>query len=133
MSANTTFLLGGYSIFRQDSAVNPQPESQVLPGNSSHASYYLAIFCVLSLVYVLSPFSRSNDLDIPFYKAGKTKWIYDAENLVRDSYNKVKAAAPRPSTSTIADDNSGEPLATNIYLSSTIEYTGSKQRKAFKS
>lgn len=95
MSANSTFSLGGYNIFRQE-AVNPHPESHVLV-RSSHASYYVAILCILSLVYLFHPFGRASGVDVPFYKAGKSKWIFDAENLVRDSYNKVNSPSKLPS------------------------------------
>lgn len=94
MSINSTFSFGGYNIFRPDPTLKAQVESQALE-RSSHVSYYATIFCVLLLVYLLSPLNRSNGVDVPFYKAGKMKWIFDAESLVVDSYNKVNSVPPR--------------------------------------
>ncbi len=51
-------------------------------------SYYIALACILLTVYLVQG-HRKQKLNLPFYKAAKTKWIFSAEDLVRDSYNKV--------------------------------------------
>jgi hypothetical protein len=95
MSVNSTFSFGGYNIFRPDPTLKAQIESQT-QDPSSHVSAYVAIFSVLLLLYLLSPFNRPHGVDVPFYKAGKMKWIFDAETLVVDSYNKVSTVPRGP-------------------------------------
>lgn len=56
---------------------------------ASRLSYYIALACILLTVYFVRG-SRKGKLNLPFYKAAKTKWIFSAEDLVRDSYNKVR-------------------------------------------
>ncbi|ERT02313.1 cytochrome P450 [Sporothrix schenckii 1099-18] len=54
---------------------------------ASRLSYYIGLACVLLTVYLVHG-HRKPKLNLPFYKAAKTKWIFSAEDLVRDSYNK---------------------------------------------
>lgn len=44
---------------------------------------------MLFAVYVFRSSRNADPVNAPFYKAGRLKWMTDAENLVRDSYNKV--------------------------------------------
>lgn len=55
---------------------------------ASRLSYYIALACILLTVYLVRG-HRKEKLNLPFYKAAKSKWIFCAEDLVRDSYNKV--------------------------------------------
>ncbi|EPE09695.1 ent-kaurene oxidase [Ophiostoma piceae UAMH 11346] len=52
----------------------------------SHLRYYVAVACILLAVHMLCG-RKKDKLDLPFFKAGKTKWIFNAERLVRESYN----------------------------------------------
>ncbi len=92
-STAAAVLLRTYNIFsRTDSQyTSPVGGPRVATSTAtfgSHLSYYVALACVLLVVYVLRG-RRKSQLNLPFYKAAKTKWIFDAERLVRDSYNKV--------------------------------------------
>ncbi|TEA12755.1 Cytochrome P450 monooxygenase BOA4 [Colletotrichum sidae] len=60
---------------------------QVVPGGR-HASYYVAISAILVVAWLFQ--SRKPKLPLPFYKAAKTKWMFDAETLIRDSYKKFR-------------------------------------------
>ncbi|OLN97589.1 Ent-kaurene oxidase 4 [Colletotrichum chlorophyti] len=61
---------------------------QVVPGGK-HISYYVAISAVLLVAWLFQ--SRKQKLpDMPFYDAAKTKWMFDAETLIRDSYSKFR-------------------------------------------
>ncbi|KAK5995867.1 Cytochrome P450 monooxygenase ATR2 [Cladobotryum mycophilum] len=52
---------------------------------------YTAVAVVLLVVWLVKPSSQSDNLqDIPFYKASKRKWIFDAETLIKDSYHKFQ-------------------------------------------
>lgn len=58
---------------------------------SKHFSYYIAFGAALLVAYLFQSVqsTKSRQVEAPFYKASKMKWMFDAENLVRDSYNKV--------------------------------------------
>lgn len=132
MSVNSTFSFGGYNIFTPDPTAKGHVESQVLV-RSGHASYYVAIFSVLLLVYLLSPFRRPSGVDVPFYKAGKLKWIFDAESLVVDSYNKVNSPFGSRSRSLKGRrDHQISRFVTDVHSSFTTGYTRLKQQKAFR-
>lgn len=53
---------------------------------------YAAIAVVLLVAWLLQPSKQTSKIEAPFYKASKTKWIFDAETLIKDSYNKVCSA-----------------------------------------
>jgi ent-kaurene oxidase len=53
-----------------------------------HLSYYVAIATVLCVAWLCQS-KKQKQIDVPFYKAAKTKWLFGAEGLVLDSYNKV--------------------------------------------
>ncbi len=89
MANNTSILFGRYNIFsKMDSAVDIHPTAYTVV-RSSYLSYYVAIVVALLVAYLFKFTRQQKHLDMPFYKAAKTKWIFDAETLVRDSYNKV--------------------------------------------
>ncbi len=96
MSINTSAFFGRYSIFRtMDSAVDLDPATTlVMP--SSPLGYYVAIACILlaACVFRLSSGKVKSHVDVPFYKAAKMKWVFDADTLIRDSYRKVCAPLP---------------------------------------
>ena len=54
---------------------------------ASRMSYYVAIGCILFAAWFFTGAKQCPG--VPFYKVGRTKWYYDAENLVKDSYTKV--------------------------------------------
>ncbi len=88
MSSTTSILFGRYNIFgKMDQAADLRPAAH-LATQGRHLNYYVAIACVLLVGYLFRS-SKQKRLDLPFYKAAKTKWIFDAETLIRDSYNKV--------------------------------------------
>ncbi|WYZ46533.1 hypothetical protein EsH8_IX_000758 [Colletotrichum jinshuiense] len=61
---------------------------RVVPGGK-HISYYVAISAMLIVAWLFQ--SRKQKVSaIPFYKAAKTKWMFDAETLIRDSYGKFR-------------------------------------------
>ncbi|KAF5006595.1 hypothetical protein FDECE_7031 [Fusarium decemcellulare] len=62
---------------------------QVVSGGK-RASYYITIVIVLLTVWLIRSRKPSSKLEIPFYKASKTKWIFDAETLIKDSYTKFR-------------------------------------------
>lgn len=52
-------------------------------------AYYIAVTIFLIAIWFFLPKKQTSHLEIPFYKASKTKWIFDAETLIKDSYTKV--------------------------------------------
>lgn len=52
-------------------------------------SYYVAVAAALIVAWLIQPRKRHSALPVPLYKASKTKWIFSAETLVKDSYRKV--------------------------------------------
>lgn len=64
----------------------------VLVVRSKHLSYYIALGAVLLVAYLFQSLqsTKTRRVEVPFYKVSKMKWMFDAENLVRDSYNKVR-------------------------------------------
>ena len=52
-------------------------------------TYYVAIGAVLVVAWLIQPKKQCSTIPVPFYKAPKTKWIFSAETLVKDSYRKV--------------------------------------------
>ncbi|CAM1510239.1 Fc.00g005740.m01.CDS01 [Cosmosporella sp. VM-42] len=53
-------------------------------------SYYVAIALVLLAAWLMQSRKQTSKLEVPFYKASKTKWIFDAESLIKDSYSKFR-------------------------------------------
>ncbi|KAF7554485.1 hypothetical protein G7046_g6810 [Stylonectria norvegica] len=75
------------------SSINMDLEPQLANSYGKRFSYYAAILLVLLAVWVLQSSlfrKQTSKLDIPFYKASKTKWIFDAESLIKDSYEKFQ-------------------------------------------
>lgn len=58
----------------------------------SRLSYYLALLVALLIAYLMRPKSQQS-VSAPFYKASRTKWMFSADTLVRDSYGKVRIGA----------------------------------------
>lgn len=55
----------------------------------SRGTYYATVAAILFVAWLL----RSNNhgkIEVPFYKASLTKWLFDAENLIKDSYGKFQ-------------------------------------------
>ncbi|KAM0272214.1 hypothetical protein ACHAQH_008796 [Verticillium albo-atrum] len=61
---------------------------QVVPG-SKNLSYYLGLCVVLFAAWMFQS-KKQKQIDVPFYKAAKTRWIFAAESLILDSYNKFR-------------------------------------------
>ena len=61
--------------------------------SGKRASYYVAIAVVLFAAWLLQSRKSASKIEVPFYKASKRKWIFDAENLIKDSYRKVGRCA----------------------------------------
>jgi hypothetical protein len=99
MANATSILFGRYSIFsRADSTIEIEPVLDAV-ARRGHLSSYIAIGCVLlvACLFRSNKQKKAQHVDVPFYNAAKTKWFFDAETLVRDSYNKVylaKASIP---------------------------------------
>jgi hypothetical protein len=64
------------------------PSARVLIGKN--LTYYVAIATTLLIAYLLQP-RKYNSVVAPFYKASRMKWMFSADSLVRDSYNKVSS------------------------------------------
>lgn len=100
---------------------------QVVVGGR-HLTYYVAIGSILTVVWLLQR-KKKLEVDVPFYKAAKTKWMFDSETQILDSYRKVRLAS-------LHDDGGvwlvGDELLTGWSSSSGIEHTRSKRRRAFK-
>jgi hypothetical protein len=88
MSINSTFAYGAHNLFWSDPVEEFRPITTHDTVRSSHLSYWIAISCLLLSAYLFRP-TRRKGMDVPFYKASKLKWMFDAESLVRDSYSKV--------------------------------------------
>ncbi|KAM0354162.1 hypothetical protein ACHAPU_001197 [Fusarium lateritium] len=54
------------------------------------AGYYITIAILVATLWLVLPRSKTSELEVPFYKASKTKWIFDAETLIKDSYAKFR-------------------------------------------
>lgn len=71
----------------------PVDVSRPLILGRSHSSYYIAVGIALLVAYLLQP-KKQGCTSVPFYKASRLKWMFDAEGLVRDSYGKVRTRSP---------------------------------------
>lgn len=66
------------------------PHLPSVVSGSRNLTYYLAISVVLFLAWTWRSRKPASGVDAPFYKASKLKWMFDAETLIIDSYNKVR-------------------------------------------
>lgn len=90
MSINSTVLApGAYNPFCMDTTLEHPQADAPLVVRSSHLGYWVALACSIFVVYIFRSSRNTGIVDAPFYKAGRLKWMTDAENLVRHSYNKV--------------------------------------------
>ncbi|PHH91714.1 hypothetical protein CDD83_10562 [Cordyceps sp. RAO-2017] len=53
-------------------------------------SYYVAVAALLLVAWFIQARKCHSSIPVPFYKASKTKWIFSAESLVKDSYRKFQ-------------------------------------------
>lgn len=74
-----------------------ETELQLPPGviGGRDITYYLAISVILFLAWTWRNRKPASGVDAPFYKASKLKWMFDAESLIIDSYNKVRDLSPK--------------------------------------
>ncbi|EEY23335.1 ent-kaurene oxidase [Verticillium alfalfae VaMs.102] len=56
---------------------------------SKNLSYYVGLGAILCVAWFFQS-KKHGQIDVPFYKAAKTKWIFAAESLILDSYNKFR-------------------------------------------
>ncbi|KAF4451894.1 hypothetical protein F53441_5213 [Fusarium austroafricanum] len=61
-----------------------------LVNESNHTGCYITITVFFVTIWVILAKKQTSHLEIPFYKAPKTKWIFDAETLIKDSYTKFR-------------------------------------------
>lgn len=61
-------------------------------------NYYVAVAVALTVAWLMRSRKQHSTLPVPLYKASKTKWIFSAETLVKDSYRKVRSIQPQPSS-----------------------------------
>ncbi|KAJ4263157.1 hypothetical protein NW762_006779 [Fusarium torreyae] len=54
------------------------------------AVYYITIGVVLLTLWLILSRKETSQLEVPFYKASKKKWLFDAETLIKDSYTKFR-------------------------------------------
>ncbi|KAF3001030.1 hypothetical protein E8E14_005804 [Neopestalotiopsis sp. 37M] len=73
--------------FNMTSVVDATTPDAVVLGKN--LGYYAIIAATLFLVWVFQPSHHSN-VSAPFYKASRMKWMFSADSLVRDSYNKFR-------------------------------------------
>ncbi|KAF5018726.1 hypothetical protein F66182_9285 [Fusarium sp. NRRL 66182] len=61
-----------------------------LVSGGKRASYYITITVVLFTLWLLRSRKQTCQLEVPFYKASKKKWIFEAEALIKDSYTEFR-------------------------------------------
>lgn len=67
--------------------VNVQYPQLVLEGKRT--GYYITFTLFILTLWLILPKKQRSQLEVPFYKASKKNWIFDAETLIKDSYTKV--------------------------------------------
>ncbi|KFA78103.1 hypothetical protein S40288_05679 [Stachybotrys chartarum IBT 40288] len=85
MDNDSTMASSPYASSSMDDA--PSAYSIIGP---SRFGYYVAVGVIVLCAWLLQPSQHHSKLAVPFYKASKRKWIFDAENLIRDSYAKFR-------------------------------------------
>ena len=82
--------------------VNVQYPQLVLEGKRT--GYYITFALFVLTIWFILPRKQRSQLEVPLYKASKTKWIFNAESLIKDSYTKVccSAVVPKDTTYTYA-------------------------------
>lgn len=71
------------------SPVNLDLQLPHVVSGGKRASYYVAVAFILFAAWLIQSRKQSAKIEVPLYKASKTKWIFDAETLIKDSYGKV--------------------------------------------
>lgn len=75
-----------------DLAVDSSSLSWLFQGGGKRLPYYLTIAAILVIAWLFRP--RSNQSlkidELPFYEAAMRKWIFGAEDLIKDSYAKFR-------------------------------------------
>lgn len=126
MDNNTSVLFGQHNVFNTGSATG-LVDAIFSPLWKTRLGFYVAVGCILLAAYFIRG-NRVGYVDAPFYKAAKSQWFYEADTLVRDSYDKVGTiwrCLSHPSFSSKSK--------TNIRYSSETEYTKLGQQKGSKS
>ncbi|WXC42372.1 hypothetical protein SNK03_002147 [Fusarium graminearum] len=68
--------------------VNVQYPQLVLEGKRT--GYYITFTLFILTLWLILPKKQRSQLEVPFYKASKKNWIFDAETLIKDSYTKFR-------------------------------------------
>jgi hypothetical protein len=68
--------------------VNVQYPQLILEGKRT--GYYITFALFVLTIWFILPKKQRSQLEVPLYKASKTKWIFDAETLIKDSYTKFR-------------------------------------------
>jgi hypothetical protein len=68
--------------------VNIQYPQLILEGKRT--GYYITFTLLIITLWLIIPKKQRSQLEVPFYKASKKNWIFDAETLIKDSYTKVR-------------------------------------------
>lgn len=56
---------------------------------SQRVVLYVALATSILAVCLLQSGAKTTKIDVPVYKASRWKWVFDAETLIRDSYQQV--------------------------------------------
>ncbi|KAH8661282.1 cytochrome P450 [Ilyonectria robusta] len=72
------------------SPVNLDLQLPHVVSGGKRASYYVAVAFILFAAWLIQSRKQSAKIEVPLYKASKTKWIFDAETLIKDSYGKFR-------------------------------------------
>ncbi|KAF7537360.1 hypothetical protein G7Z17_g12867 [Cylindrodendrum hubeiense] len=70
--------------------INMEVQLPHVVSGGKRASYYAAIAFLLFAAWMMRSRKQSTKIEVPLYKASKTKWIFDAETLIKDSYAKFR-------------------------------------------
>jgi hypothetical protein len=68
--------------------VNVQYPQLILEGKRT--GYYITFTLFILTLWLILPKKQRSQLEVPFYKASKKNWIFDAETLIKDSYTKFR-------------------------------------------
>ncbi|KAK7420012.1 hypothetical protein QQX98_003018 [Neonectria punicea] len=72
------------------SAINVDVQLPHVANGGKRASYYAAVAFVLFGAWLMRSRGHSAKIQVPLYKASKSKWIFEAETLIKDSYAKFR-------------------------------------------
>ncbi|KPM43563.1 hypothetical protein AK830_g2998 [Neonectria ditissima] len=71
------------------SAINVDVQLPHVASGGKRASYYAAVALVLFVAWLMRSRTHIAKIEVPLYSASKSKWIFEAETLIKDSYAKA--------------------------------------------